>query len=116
VIVVDREINSAGAACTAPAHFWKGEQMSRTIEVIRRRNKLEDRLKASAEVVIAAMREGLVMHQHHEWFGSMWFLSNGERIKDEVAQIVIKAPAVTGGGDALPLGDGTLSQTFTYAK
>jgi hypothetical protein len=36
----------------------------------------------------------------------------GERIDDEVAQLVVKNPAIVGVGDALPFGADTPAQTY----
>jgi hypothetical protein len=86
---------------------------NRTLAPIRRHNKRQDRLKAKAAVVIDAMFCGQVLHRHNAWYGSIWWLSrDGTRVPDEIAQIIIKNPAVVGDGDALPLNSEVLSQSY----
>jgi hypothetical protein len=63
-----------------------------------------------------AERQLLQLHHRHEWYGPTWWLSDGKRVADEVAQLVIKNPAVVGVGDALPLGTDVPAQTFRYVE
>jgi hypothetical protein len=91
--------------------------LNRTITAIRNRNQQADRLKAKAAAVIANMRDGQTLHRHHTWHGPIWWLSkDGNYIADEVAQLVIKNPAVVDVGDALPLGADIPAQTYRYAE
>jgi hypothetical protein len=69
---------------------------NRTLAPIRRYHKQQDRLKAQAEVVVAAMRRGQALHLCNVWYGQLWWLTRGTRIKPEVAQVVIKSPNVVG--------------------
>jgi hypothetical protein len=89
--------------------------LNRTLEPLRRRNKQQDRLKAKATAVIYAMRHGQTLHRHHAWYGAVWSLSNGLRVKDEIAQIVVQDPTIVGDGDALPLGD-VPAQTYHWHR
>jgi hypothetical protein len=91
--------------------------LNRTIADVRRRARLQDRLAAKAAATIAAMHAGETLHFDHDRHGPVWWLSrSGKHIKDGVAQLVIKNPAIVGGGDALPLGTDVPAQTFRYVE
>ena len=89
---------------------------NRTIADVRRRARLQDRLAAKAAAIIAAMSAGQALHLHHSRNGAVWWLSrSGKRVDDEVAQLVVRNPAIISGDDALPLGTDIPSQTWRYA-
>jgi hypothetical protein len=91
--------------------------LNRTIADVRRRAKLLDRIAAKAAATIAAMHAGQALHLHHGRNGPVWWLSrSGKRVDDEVAQLVIKNPAIVSVGDALPLGSNITAQTWRYAE
>jgi hypothetical protein len=91
--------------------------LNRTIADVRRRARLQDRLAAKAAATIAAMSAGQTLQLQHGPNGAVWRLSrSAKRIDDQVAQIVIKNPAVVGGGDALPLGADIPAQTFRFVE
>jgi hypothetical protein len=91
--------------------------LNRTIADVRRRARLQDRIAAKAAATIAAMHAGQALHLHHSHSGRVWWLSrSGKRVDDEVAQLVIKNPAVVSVGEALPLGADIPSQTWRYAE
>jgi hypothetical protein len=62
------------------------------------------------------MRGGQALHLCNAWYGQIWWLTNGTRIKPEIAQIVITNPSVVGVGDALPLNADIPAQTFRYSE
>jgi hypothetical protein len=91
--------------------------LNRTIESVRRRARLQDRIAAKAAATVAAMGAGQALHRHHGRNGTVWWLSRtGERVDDNVAQLVIKDPAVAGVGDALPLGTDIPAQTWRFIQ
>jgi hypothetical protein len=90
--------------------------LNRTIADVRRRSRRRNRIQEKAATTITAMRGGQALHHRHEWYGPTWWLSDGKRVADEVAQLVIKNPAVVGVGDALPLGTDVPAQTFRYVE
>jgi hypothetical protein len=91
--------------------------LNRTIADVRRRARLQDRLAAKAAATIAAMHAGQALHLHHGRYGAVWWLSrSGERVAEEVAQLVVKNPTIVSVGDALPLGTDIPSQTWRYAE
>jgi hypothetical protein len=49
----------------------------------------------------------------HRWFGAHWFLSNGENVDTEIAELVIKDPRVAAVGDGVF--EGEPGQTWRYA-
>jgi hypothetical protein len=68
---------------------------------------------------MALARCGQALHfQNDRWRGGdVWWLSRDEtRVAAEVAQLVIKNPAIVGVGAALPLGADIPAQTFRYAE
>jgi hypothetical protein len=86
-----------------------------TLTLIRKQHRRNDRLKAKAAAVIDAMRRGQTLHRHHAWYGFIWWLSKGgQRIPDEIAQLVIKNSAVASVGNALPLNIDVPAQTWRY--
>jgi hypothetical protein len=85
---------------------------NRTITAFRRQSNRRHRLLAYTHQVIEALRDGDSLHLHHGRQGAVWWLSNGKRVDDEVAQLVIKSPSIVGVGDALPLGADVPPQTF----
>jgi hypothetical protein len=90
---------------------------NRTIADVRRRAKLQDRIAAKVAATLAAMHDGEALHLHHGRHGTTWWLSkSGQRVDDEVAQVVIKRPVVTAVGDALPLGIDVPAQTWRYVE
>jgi hypothetical protein len=91
--------------------------LNRTIADVRRRARQRDHIAAKVTRTIAAMARGEALHHHHDRFGPVWWLSrSGKRVRNEVAQLVVKNPAVVGVGDALPLGTEIPSQTWRYAE
>jgi hypothetical protein len=92
--------------------------LNRTITDVRRRAKLQDRVARKAATTIAVMHHrGEALHLHHSRHGPVWWLSrSGERIADEVAQLVINNPAVAAVGDALPLGTDIPAQTWRFIE
>jgi hypothetical protein len=91
--------------------------LSRTLTIIRQQHQHNDRLKAKAAAVINAMRHGQALHFQNQRDGAVWWLSkDGQRVTDEVAQLVIKNPAVASVGDALPLNIDVPAQTWRYVE
>jgi hypothetical protein len=89
--------------------------LNRALTIIRQRHRRGDRLKAKAAAVIDAMRQGQALHCRHERDGVVWWLSkDGQRIGDEVAQLIIANPAIASVGDAL-FAD-ALAQTWRYVE
>jgi hypothetical protein len=91
---------------------------NRTLALARKQHQRDDRLKAKAAAVIEAMRRGQALHfQNDRQRGAVWWLSaDGQRITDEVAQLVMADPAVVSVGDALPLGADIPAQTFRFIE
>jgi hypothetical protein len=91
--------------------------LNRTLAPIRKRHQRDDRLKAKAAAAIEIMRHGSALHCQHDCYGAVWWLSEGgQRISDEIAQLVITNPAIAGVGDALPLNIDIPSQTWRYVE
>jgi hypothetical protein len=69
--------------------------------------------ECEARLVTLAMRErGLTLHcsQERPWW--RWWLSNGQRVTNSIAQLVISDLHIVGVGDTLF--DGACSQTFRH--
>lgn len=73
-----------------------------------------DQLNGKVATVLAAMQRGEALHHERMWYGGIWWLSNGRRITDEIAQVVIQNANVTGVGDALF--HGARSQTYRWIE
>jgi len=63
--------------------------------------------------VLQALRQGQVLHRSHSHNGGVWFLTNGRRVTDEVAQLVITDVRVIGCDDRLFV---NTQQTFKYVE
>jgi hypothetical protein len=89
----------------------------RTLAPVRHHAKRQDLLIAKATQVFEAMRAGQTLHRHHAWYGPIWWLSkDGKRIADEVAQLVVKNPAIADVSDALPLNADVPAQTWRFIQ
>jgi hypothetical protein len=89
--------------------------LNRTLTTIREQHRRSDRLKAKVATVIDAMCRGQTLRCQQGCEGAVWWLSkDGQRITNEVAQLVIKNPAVASVGDALPLNIDVPAQTWRY--
>jgi hypothetical protein len=65
-----------------------------------------------AELVLSEMRGGAALHLQFAAHGPAWTLTNGTRVADGVARLVIKSGSVEAVGDALFAGE--LSQTWRW--
>jgi hypothetical protein len=66
---------------------------------------------------IDAMRCGQARHFQNGLDGAVWWLSkDGQRISDEVVQLIIKNPTVAGVGDALPFNTDVPAQVWRYVE
>jgi hypothetical protein len=91
--------------------------LNRTLAHVRKHHHRDDRLRAKAAAGIDAMRHGQALHHQHDRNGPLWWLSkDGRRISNEIAQLVIKNPAIVGVGHTLPLGADIPAQTFRFAE
>jgi hypothetical protein len=81
--------------------------MTITASKLRNRSRRIDRINATVEGVLAAMKAGQCLHCEFGPRGSNWKLSNGRYVADAVARVIIANPSVV--GDALWAG--TTSQT-----
>jgi hypothetical protein len=54
-----------------------------------------------ADQVLADMRAGATLHLQHAKAGPQWALSNGRRVANDIAQLVIASASVVGVGDSL---------------
>jgi hypothetical protein len=75
--------------------------MNVTPAKIRANARRLDRLNIKAATVLATMQRGEALLLEYRWCGSVWCLSGGRDVPDEVAQVVIKSESVVGVGDAL---------------
>jgi hypothetical protein len=82
-----------------------------TLSLRRQRHRLEGRMER-AEQTLKAMQRGAALRLQFTPTGPRWSLSNGSRVKGEVAKLVIASASVTGVGDALF--EGAASQTFRW--
>jgi hypothetical protein len=79
---------------------------------LRNTRRRVDRKLELAQLVLAEMRDGCALHLQHTPAGPSWVLSNGHRISDIVARLVITSSSVIDCGDALFAG--VPSQTFRW--
>ena len=75
--------------------------MTVTTAKLRANARKLDQLNGKVATVLAAMQRGEALHHERMWYGGIWWLSNGRRITDEIAQLVIQNTNVTSVGDAL---------------
>jgi hypothetical protein len=69
----------------------------------------------AADRVVAEMQiKGLALHLQYYWYGSRWWLSNGEHIDTEIAERVVADRRIVGVGDGL-FPDRVRGQTWRYA-
>ena len=87
--------------------------MTATKERLRRQARKLNMLNVRATTVLAAMRRGEALLMEFRWYGRCWQLSGGQRVRDEVAQVVIKSTNVADVGDALAI-DGAKPQTWRW--
>jgi hypothetical protein len=83
-----------------------------TVATLRTRNRRIDRKLATAQLVLAEMRNGAALHLTHARGGPIWALSTGKQITDHVARLVIASSNVVGVGDALFAG--CRAQTYRW--
>jgi hypothetical protein len=75
------------------------------------RHRVERRME-KAQVVLKTMQAGAALQLQYTKHGPCWVLSNGLRVKDDVAKLIVTSASVVGVGDALF--DGTASQTYRW--
>jgi hypothetical protein len=85
-----------------------------TVQSLARTSRRLDRLNGKVEGILAAMRDGAVLHGVHRPSSILWTLSTGEVISAEVARLVTESGNIVGVGDCL-FGP-ELSQTFRYIE
>jgi hypothetical protein len=90
---------------------WPGAGVH-TVRELQRRHRRLDRRVNSANFVIACMRDGATLHLAFQRGGPVWSLSDGRRITDDVARVVIADHRVVGVGDCLL--KNLPSQTYRY--
>jgi hypothetical protein len=83
-----------------------------TVATLRARNRRLDRKLATAQLVLAEMRNGAALHLTHARSGPIWALSTGKQITDHVARLVIASSSVVDVGDALF--EGVPAQTYRW--
>ena len=86
---------------------------SSTVKSLARQGAQLGRRQRAATSIIAAMRGGAALQLHFAASGPAWMLTDGTRVHDEVAKLVINHPDIIGCGDGLFRG--LVSQTFRYA-
>jgi hypothetical protein len=78
---------------------------NRTLTTIRKmqrpRTGKAEKLKVSVNQALSAMRKGQVLHLTHEWYGEVWWLTDGRRLKPEVAKALIDSKQIGDVGDSL---------------
>ena len=67
----------------------------------RGRTSEAEKLKVSVNQALSAMRKGQALHLTHEWYGEVWWLTNGLRLKPEVAKALIDSKQIADVGDSL---------------
>src|SRR5882762_9980173 len=72
-----------------------------TTDSLRSQRNRADRRRAVAARVKADMHHGAVLHMHYGKGRTLWFLSTGVAVPQDVAQIVIASPDVVGCSDGL---------------
>ena len=55
----------------------------------------------SVNQALSAMRNGQCLHLTHEWYGECWWLTDGRRLKAEVAKAIIDSKQIADVGDSL---------------
>ena len=85
-----------------------------TVASIRRLRRRIDRRRRSAALIIARMREGEALHCSLENDGPAWWLSDGARVPDEVAELVVANVNISSVGDALF--KNTTAQTYRFTS
>jgi len=83
-----------------------------TVQQLRRDRRRLDRRRQRAEFVLRAMRRGNALHLCHTRNGSMWTLSDGQRVDADIEAMVACDANV------VPVGDGlsgaNTSQTWRW--
>jgi hypothetical protein len=85
-----------------------------TVETIRRARRFQDKRRAKAARVIAAMANGASLHLMFTGHKSVWTLSTGVSVAAEVALMVLNDTRTVGRGDGL-FGGGPC-QTWRYSN
>lgn len=70
--------------------------------------------KQADNIVSQMETKGLALHMDHRWYGTNWFLSNGQRVDPEIAEAVTKDPRIVPVGDSL-FPNLARSQTWRFA-
>jgi hypothetical protein len=97
----------------AKAATWRGVGVH-TVRELQRRHRRLDRWVNSANFIISCMRAGATLHLTYRRNGPVRSLSDGRRVSDEIAQMVIVDRRVAAVGDSLFRG--MTSQTYRYTE
>jgi len=90
-----------------------GVQSLSELTLARRR---QDRRRAGATKTLTTMKRGASLHLHYSAGRSLWRLSNGEFIPDEVARMIIARPEIIGCDDGLPFPNAQSHQTWRFSN
>jgi hypothetical protein len=70
-------------------------------KMLRGRASKAEKLEVSLNQALSAMRKGQALHLTHEWYGEVWWLTDGRRLKPEVAKALIDSKRIADVGDSL---------------
>jgi hypothetical protein len=72
-----------------------------TVQSLRLQRNRVDRRRSGTAHVKTAMQRGAVLHMHHERGRTLWFLSTGVSVPDDIARAVVAFPDIVSCGDGL---------------
>jgi hypothetical protein len=92
---------------------WRGAGV-KTLNEVRRSNRRLNHCRAGTAKVLTRMQRGASLHLPYERGQPLWRLSDGMRVAEDIARLVVADHRVRGVGDALF--DGMPPQTYRYSE